>query len=111
VWRRADADLKARVWRRYGLFCALAFFESVGGLVAAAADIQFRNNYSTFARFTLVNPCAQISLAQILAQLDCYAREAVNPIEQFLYWLSVSPVPYAIEFLCICSVNLLVRLQ
>ena len=31
MWKRADADLRSRVWRRYGWFSALAFVGSVGG--------------------------------------------------------------------------------
>jgi len=42
MWKRADADLRSRVWRRYGWFSALAFVGSCAGLVSAAADIQFR---------------------------------------------------------------------
>ena len=45
TWWRFDDDLKSRVWRRYGWFSALTFVGSVGGVVTAAVDIQFRYNF------------------------------------------------------------------
>jgi hypothetical protein len=42
--------------------------------------------------------------------LGCY-KEKASDIAQAQYRLSFSPVPYAIEFLCICCANLLVRLR
>jgi hypothetical protein len=114
TWKRVDADLKSRVWRRYGWFTALSFVGSVSGLATAAADIQFRYNYNRIAIALSYDRCIQIKLdtdAHILAKLDCYSKELVTPFMQMLYWLSVSPVPYAIEFLCVCCANLLVRLE
>lgn len=111
TWKRVDADLKSRVWRRYGWFTALSFVGSVSGLATAAADIQFRYNYNRIAIALSYDRCIQIKLdtdAHILAKLDCYSKELVTPFMQMLYWLSVSPVPYAIEFLCVCCANLLV---
>jgi hypothetical protein len=42
MWKRADADLRSRVWRRYGWFSALAFWGSCAGLVTAVGDNQHR---------------------------------------------------------------------
>jgi hypothetical protein len=113
MWKRADADLKSLVWRRYGWFSALAFLGSIAGLVAAVADIQFR--YIAH-RVIFSLKCGRIKLQDFQdpvqwfqAVVDCYLEEASN-ILLMLNQLSVSPVPYAIEFLCICCANLLVRL-
>jgi hypothetical protein len=107
MWKRADSDLKSRVWRRYGWFCALAFFGSVGGLVAAAADIQSRYNFQRFAFILEQDPCRALK-SDLVAYRDCYAKSAYTTA-QMLFWLPVSYVPSAIEFFCICCVNLLVR--
>ena len=42
MWKRADADLRSRVRRRYGWFSALAFFGSCAGLATAVGDNHFR---------------------------------------------------------------------
>ena len=113
MWKRADSDLKSRVWRRYGWFCALAFFGSVGGLVAAAADIQFRYNFQRFALSVKEpDPCVAFKKkdSDVVAYADCYGKILITSV-QMLYWLSVSSVPSAIEFFCICCSNLLVRLH
>ena len=103
TWKRADDDSKSLVWRRYGWFSALAFVGSVGGLVTAAAEIQFRYNFQRIAKsFESGDPC------DIFKELDCYQPYAVT-LTNVNYWLSVSPVPYAIEFLCLCCAKLLVR--
>lgn len=111
MWKRADSDLKSRVWRRYGWFCALAFFGSVEGLVAAAADIQYRYNFQRFAFFFAKeqDPCRALK-SDLVAYKDCYAKSAYTTA-QMLFWFSVSAVPSAIEFFCVCCVNLLVRLH
>jgi hypothetical protein len=107
TWKRLDDDLKSRVWRRYGWFSALAFVGSVGGLVTAAADIRYRYNFQRTAKFyESGDPCSNIQ--DIFDILDCYANAAVI-VTQTNYWLAVSPVPYAIEFLCLCCAKLLVR--
>jgi hypothetical protein len=118
MWKRADADVKSRVWRRYGLFSALAFWGSCAGLVSAAADIQFRYNLHRAAFSLKEDKCAKIKLEDypddpvqwFQLELDCY-REQVSTYVQVFNRLSVQPVPYAIEFLCICCANLLVRLH
>jgi hypothetical protein len=107
TWKRLDDDLKSRVWRRYGWFCALAFVGSVGGLVTAAADIRYRYAFQRAGKFFETgDPCLVIQ--DFFDQLDCYANAAVIAT-QVNYWLAVSPVPYAIEFLCLCCAKLLVR--
>ena len=107
TWKRLDDDLKSRVWRRYGWFSALAFVGSVGGLVTAAADIRYRYNFHRIAKpFESGDPC--LIIQDLFDQLDCYVNAAVI-ITQGSYWLAVSPVPYAIEFLCLCCAKLLVR--
>jgi cytochrome bd-type quinol oxidase subunit 2 len=112
TWKRADDDLKSRVWRRYGWFCALAFVGSVGGLVTAAADSRFRDNYQRIAKFFEFGDQCRIifggSIDDIPSLLDCYHPQAVT-FMNVDYWLAVRPVPYAIEFLCICCAKLLVR--
>jgi cytochrome bd-type quinol oxidase subunit 2 len=114
TWKRADDDLKSRVWRRYGWFCALAFVGSVGGLVTAAADSRFRYNYQRIAKFFEFGDQCRIifggSIDNIPGLLDCYHPQVVT-FMNVDYWLAVSPVPYAIEFLCICCAKLLVRAQ
>jgi cytochrome bd-type quinol oxidase subunit 2 len=107
MWKRADADVKSRVWRRYGWFSALAFFGSIAGLVTAAADIQLRYIFQRAILSSRDIKCDRLKLP--LAKLDCF-QEPVSNYVQTLKRLSVSPVPYAIEFLCICCANLLVRL-
>ena len=108
TWKRLDDDSKSLVWRRYGWFSAMAFVGSMGGLVTAVADIRFRYNYQRFAKFfEYGDPCVVIS-QDILDILDCYQPHAVNLVNVD-YWLAVSPVPYAIEFLCLCCAKLLVR--
>ena len=108
TWKRLDDDSKSRVWRRYGWFSALTFVGSVGGLVTAAAEIQFRYNYQRIAKpFESGNPCA-IFKGDFFKELDCNQAQAVA-LSKSNYWLSVSPVPYAIEFLCLCCAKLLVR--
>ena len=107
MWKRADADVKSRVWRRYGWFCALAFFGSIGGLVTAAADIQHRY---IFQRAILSSRDIKCDEMKLQAVAVCY-QPSVSMYAQMLNRMSVSPVPYAIEFLCICCVNLLVRLH
>ncbi len=111
MWKRADADVKSRVWRRYGWFSALAFFGSIAGLVTAAADIQLRYIFQRAIISTRHDDCSKIKdkLQNALALAVCY-QEPVSNFAQTLNWLSVSPVPYAMEFLCICCANLLVRL-
>ena len=109
AWKRLDDDLKSRVWRRYGWFCALAFVGSVGGLVTAVADIRHRYNFQRTAKqFESGDPCGQVFHDDIFKGLDCYANAAVI-VTQVNYWLAVGPVPYAIEFLCLCCAKLLVR--
>ncbi len=110
MWKRADSDLKSRVWRRYGWFCALAFFGSVGGLVAAAADIQSRYNFQRFALLVKEQDPCRAFKSDFVAYLDCYAKSAYTTA-QMLFWFSVSSVPSVIEFFCVCCVNLLVRLH
>jgi hypothetical protein len=106
TWKRLDDDLKSRVWRRYGWFSALAFVGSVGGLVTAVSDIQYRYNFQRAAKlFESGNPCL---FEDIFGRLDCYDN-AVFFATQVNYWLAVGPVPYAIEFLCLCCAKLLVR--
>ena len=108
TWKRLDDDLKSRVWRRYGWFSALAFVGSVGGLVTAVADIRYRYNFQRTAKlWESGNPCKLI-FEDLFDRLDCYANAAVI-VTQTNYWLAVSPVPYAIEFLCLCCAKLLVR--
>ena len=110
TWKRLDDDSKSLVWRRYGWFSALAFVGSVGGLVTAAAEIQFRYNYQRIAKsFESGDPCTIFS-GDIFKQLDCYQAQAVTS-SKVQYWLAVSPVPYAIEFLCLCCAKLLVRVH
>jgi hypothetical protein len=116
MWKRADAKLKSLVWRRYGWFSALAFLGSIAGLVAAVADIQFRYIFQRFLHSLQENKCGKIKLEDgqdpvqwFQALVDCY-REQASVLAQMLNRQSVSPVPYAIEFLCICCANLLVRL-
>ena len=116
MWKRADADLKSRVWRRYGWFSALAFFGSIGGLVAAVADIQFRYIFQRVLISINEDKCNKIKFKDgqdpvlwFQALVDCYVEQASDVLLMFNR-LSVSPVPYAIEFLCICCANLLVRL-
>ena len=118
MWKRADADVKSRVWHRYGWFSALALWGSCAGLVSAAADIQFRYILHRAAFSLKEDKCAKIKLEDypddpvqwFLLELDCY-REQVSTYVQVFNRLSVQPVPYAIEFLCICCANLLVRLR
>jgi hypothetical protein len=93
TWWRSDDDLKSRVWRRYGWFSALSFVGSVGGVVIAAADIQFRYNFQRVSVLFVSNNISQSVL--LLANGS--------------YWFAVSPVPYAIEFMCLCYAKLLVR--
>jgi hypothetical protein len=116
MWKRAGADVKSRVWRRYGWFSALAFFGSIAGLVTAAADIQLRYFFQRAMISTRYDDCNKIKskdyqdiLQYGLALAVCY-QEPLSKFAPTLNWLSVSPVPYAIEFLCICCANLLVRL-
>jgi hypothetical protein len=109
TWKRLGDDLKSRVWRRYGWFSALSFVGSVGGLVTAVADIRYRYNFQRAAKlFESGDPCGQFIPDDIFKGLDCYANAAVI-VTQVNYWLAVSPVPYAIEFLCLCCAKLLVR--
>ena len=108
TWKRLDDDSKSRVWRRYGWFSALAFVGSAGGLVTAAAEIQFRYHFQRIAKpFESGDPCFKFK-SDIPTQLDCYQPHAVT-LTNVNYWLAVSPVPYAIEFLCLCCAKLLVR--
>jgi len=112
MWKRADADVKSRVWRRYGWFSALAFFGSIGGLVTAAADIQHRSIFQRAIFSSRDIKCDEIKgkgFQWLQAVAVCY-QPSVSMYAQMLNRMSVSPVPYAIEFLCICCVNLLVRL-
>ena len=117
MWKRADADLRSRVWRRYGWFSALAFFGSCAGLVTAVGDNQYRYIIHRIVDYLfIVNSCKKIKLEDYLdpiewfkAVLACYQGKA-SDISLWMNRLSVSPVPYAIEFLCICCANLLVRL-
>jgi hypothetical protein len=96
------------VWRRYGWFSALAFVGSVGGLVTAAADIRYRYAFHRIAKpFESGDPCFKF-FPDILKTLDCYQPHAVT-LKNVNYWIAVSPVPYAIEFLCLCCAKLLVR--
>ena len=109
TWKRLDDDLKSRVWRRYGWFCALAFVGSVGGLVTAVADIRYRYNFQRAAKLIESgDPCRNIQ--DFVVQFHCIAN-AADSVSQVNYWLAVSPVPYAIEFLCLCCAKLLVRAQ
>ena len=108
TWKRLDDDSKSRVWRRYGWFSALAFVGSVGGLVTAAAEIQFRYNFHRIAKpFESGDPCVVFS-GDVFKLLDCYQSYA-GTLTSVNYWLAVSLVPYAIEFFCLCCANLLVR--
>jgi hypothetical protein len=103
-----DDDLKSRVWRRYGWFSALAFVGSVGGLVTAAADIRYRYYFQRFAKlFESGDPCIKF-MPDFFEVCHCYQPHTVV-LANFKYWLAVSPVPYAIEFLCLCCAKLLVR--
>jgi hypothetical protein len=105
VWQRAAADLKSRVWRRYGWFCALTFFGSVGGLVAAAADVQFRHHFQRVAVSYARDDCGQLLNRTLV---HCFNQRISHMVDQ-MYWCSVNPVPYGIEFLCLCCAKLLVR--
>jgi hypothetical protein len=106
-WKRVEDDVKKRLWRRYGWFSALAVVGSVGGLVTAAADMQFRNNFQRIAKsFEHGDLCA--GLPNFFDKFQCYQPHAAT-LTRVNYWLAVSPVPYAIEFLCLCCANLLVR--
>ena len=107
TWKRLDDDSKSLVWRRFGWLSALAFVGSVGGLVTAAAEIQSRYNHQKFAKsFESGDPC-DIFRWDFIKLLDCYQAQAVTS-SKVQYWLAVSPVPYAIEFLCLCCAKLLV---
>ena len=116
MWKRADADLRSRVWRRYGWFSALAFFGSCAGLVTAVGDNQYRYILHRIVVFLIrKNTCDNVKqedypveIEYIKAVLACYEGKA-SDISLWMNRLSVSPVPYAIEFLCICCANLLVR--
>ena len=120
MWKRADADLRSRVWRRYGWFSALAFVGSCAGLVTAVGDNQFRYSFHRFVASSIKEiPCHTIQLKDFpdtedgviewfKAILACMQADA-SDAALWMYRLSVSPVPYAIEFLCICCANLLVR--
>ena len=117
MWKRADADLRSRVWRRYGWFSALAFFGSCAGLVTAVGDNQYRYMFHRIVVFLEDNTCDEIKskdypdlIEWFKALLACYQGK-VSDISLWMNRLSVSPVPYAIEFLCICCANLLVRLH
>ena len=117
MWKRADADVKSRVWRRYGWFSALAFFGSCAGLVTAVGDNQYRYMFHRIVAFLEDNTCDEIKLKDyqdffqwVQARLVCYQEEASDSV-LWMNRLSVSPVPYAIEFLCICCANLLVQLH
>jgi hypothetical protein len=116
MWKRADADLRSRVWRRYGWFSALAFFGSCAGLVTAVGDNQFRYAHRVVAFLFVDNPCEKIlnnpddSPEWIQALIACFQGD-ISDVSLWMYRLSVSPVPYAIEFLCICCANLLVRMH
>jgi hypothetical protein len=117
MWKRADADLRSRVWRRYGWFSALAFFGSCAGLVTAVGDNQYRYIINRIVVFLIeYNTCNKIKykdgedpIEWFKALLACYQGK-VSDFSLWMNRLSVSPVPYAIEFLCICCANLLVRL-
>jgi hypothetical protein len=118
MWKRADADLRSRVWRRYGWFSALAFAGSCAGLVTAVGDNQFRYIFHRIVAFLIQeNTCEKIQpddyqdpVEWFKAILACYEGKA-SDLALWMNRLSVSPVPYAIEFLCICCANLLVRLH
>jgi hypothetical protein len=119
MWKRADADLRSRVWRRYGWFSALAFLGSCAGLATAVGDNQFRYIHRVVAFLFVDNTCDKIlknpddyqdPIVWFQALLACYQGD-VSEISLWMYRLSVSPVPYAIEFLCICCANLLVRMH
>ena len=118
MWKRADADLRSRVWRRYGWFSALAFVGSCAGLATAVGDNQYRYIFNRFVVFlTKENTCDKIRpddyqdpIEWFKAFLACYQGKA-SDVSLWMNRLSVSPVPYAIEFLCICCANLLVRLH
>ena len=60
TWKRADADLRSRVWRRYGWFSALAFLGSCAGLATAVGDNQFRYAHRVVAFLFVDNPCEKI---------------------------------------------------
>ncbi len=108
LWKRLHDNLKLCVWRRYGWFCALAFVGSVGGMVTTAADIQFRYNFQRIAKsFENGDPCTSL-MPDFFDVFQCYQPHAVT-LMNVNYWLAVSPVPYAIEFLCVCCAKLLVR--
>ena len=96
------------MWRRYGWFSALAFFGSCAGLVTAVGDNQFRYIHRVVAFLFVDDPCDEIKSDDYQASLVCYQGEA-SDMALWMNRLSVSPVPYAIEFLCICCANLLVR--
>jgi hypothetical protein len=116
TWKRADADLKSLVWHRYGWFSALAFCGSIAGLAAAVGDHRFRSIHRVVAFLFQNNPCNKIKqedyedpVQWFQTMLVCY-QEDLSDISLWMQRISVSPVPYAIEFLCICCANLLVRL-
>jgi hypothetical protein len=61
MWKRADADLRSRVWRRYGWFSALAFVGSCAGLVTAVGDNQYRYIFNRIVSFLIEeNTCDKI---------------------------------------------------
>jgi hypothetical protein len=66
---------------------------SVGGLVTAAFDIQFRYNFQRVS---------------VLWESNNFTQQVVFMAEGN-YWLAASPVPYAIEFLCLSCAKILVR--
>lgn len=84
--------------------------------MAAVADIQFRYIFQRVILSFREDKCGKMKFKDgqdpvlwFQAWVDCYVEEA-SDVVLMLNRLSVSPVPYAIEFLCICCANLLVRL-
>jgi len=103
-WKFVDADSRALVWRRFGLFTALMCAGSCAGMVSAVATMQQRHY---FARINHNSSCSESTLQGL--PIGCLATAADN-IGQSCYWESVAITPLAVEFLFLCFAKLLVRL-
>ena len=102
MWKRADADLRSRVWRRYGWFSALAFLGSCAGLVTAVGDNQYRYIFHRSIAFLIQESTCHIKykdgedpIEWFKVLLACF-QGGVSDISLWMNRLSVSPVPYAI---------------
>ena len=89
-WRRMEEEDRGRVWRLYGWFTALMACGSCFGAVAWAARMTSLANGFKGNIFTNTN-----------AQVTSFAALAYS-------WQPVFLVTYAIEFMCICTTNLMV---